>query len=164
MFKLLSFSLILSLSLLPALAQVTTGAVLGTVQDSTGAVLPGVKVTATNLDTGITRISISGDEGTYRLTNLSLGNYEVSASLPGFSTEVRTGIELTIGRRALVDFSLNVGEISERVTVTGEAPLVETTSGSLGDLVDRRTVLALPLNGRDLTDLLTRQRLHRQFQ
>ena len=157
MSRLFSVLLVLSLSLFPALAQVTTGAVLGTVQDSTGAVLPGVEVTATNLDTGITRTAIASDEGTYRLTNLSLGNYEVSASLPGFSTEVRSGIELTIGRRAVVDFTLSVGEISERVTVTGEAPLVETTSGSLGDLVDRRTVLALPLNGRDMTDLLTLQ-------
>ena len=157
MSRLLSTVLVLSISLVPALGQVTTGAVLGTVQDSTGAVLPGVEMTATNLDTGITRTAIAGDEGSYRLTNLSLGNYEVSASLPGFSTEVRTGIELTIGRRAVVDFTLSVGEISERVTVTGEAPLVETTSGSLGDLVDRETVLALPLNGRDMTDLLTLQ-------
>ena len=148
MSRLFSVLLVLSVSLAPAWAQVTTGAVLGTVQDSTGAILPGVEVTATNLNTGITRTAIAGDEGSYRLTNLSLGNYEVSASLPGFTTEVRTGIELTIGRRAVVDFTLSVGEITERVTVTGEAPLVETTSGSLGDLVDRQTVLALPLNGR----------------
>ena len=155
MSRLFSVLLVLSLSLAPAWAQVRSAAVLGTVQDSTDAVLPGVEVTATNVDTGITRTVVSDDTGKFRITNLSIGNYAVAASLPGFQTAVRTGIELTIGRNALVDFTLSIGEITERVTVTGEAPLVETTSSSLGDLVDRRTVMELPLNGRNLTDLLT---------
>ena len=98
----------------------------------------------------MTRVSI-------RSPNLNLGYYEVAGSLPGFQTAVRDGIEITIGRRAVVDLTLNVGEISERVTVTGEAPLVETTSGALGAIVDRHSVMELPLNGRDLTDLLTLQ-------
>ena len=155
MSRLFSALLVLSISLAPAWAQVRSGAVQGTIQDSTGAVLPGVEVTATNVDTGITRTVVSDDTGSYRITNLNIGNYEVSAGLPGFQTSVRSGIELTIRRNALVDFTLSVGEISERVTVTGEAPLVETTSSSLGDLIDRQTVMELPLNGRDLTDLLT---------
>ena len=155
--KLFSILLVVTFHFSLAWAQVTTGTVLGTVQDATGAVLPGTEVTVTHLDTSISRTVISDDEGRYQLTNLNLGNYEVAASLPGFQTEVQTGIEMTIGRRAVVNFSLNVGEITERVTVTSEAPLVETTSGSLGDLVDRKTVLELPLNGRDMTQLLTLQ-------
>ena len=140
-----------------ALGQVTTGTILGTVQDETGAVLPGAEVVVTHVDMGRSRTVISDDEGRYQVTNLNLGHYEIEASLPGFQTAVRTGIEITIDRRAVVDFTLNVGEITERVTVTGEAPLVETTSGSLGSIVDRNTVIELPLNGRDLTGLLTLQ-------
>ncbi len=115
-------------------AQVNLATILGTVQDATGAVLPGTEVTVTQVETTISRTVVSDDEGRYRIANLSLGNYEVAASLPGFQTQIQTGIELTIGRRALVDFTLRLGEITERVTVTGETPLVETTSGTLGSL------------------------------
>ena len=92
-----------------------------------------------------------------RVTNLALGAYEVSAGLAGFQTAVRSGITLTIGREAVVNFTLKVGEVTEKVTVSSEAPLVETASGALGDLVDRQTAESLPLNGRDLTSLLTLQ-------
>ncbi|MBI2821035.1 MAG: TonB-dependent receptor [Acidobacteria bacterium] len=141
----------------PAFGQVTTGAISGTVKDSTDAVLPGSTVTVKNLETGSERTVLTDDAGQYRVSNLAIGSYEISASLEGFQTAVRSGITLTIGRAAVVNFTLNVGEVSEKVTVTGEAPLVETASGGLGDIVDHRTVLELPLNGRDLTDLLTLQ-------
>ncbi len=157
MSKLFSILLVISFHFSLAWAQVNTGTILGTVQDSTGAVLPGAEVVVTHVDTTRSRTIISDDEGRYQATTLNLGYYEIEASLPGFQTAVRTGIEITIDRRAVVDFTLNVGEISERVTVTGEAPLVETTSGSLGAIVDRQSVMELPLNGRDLTDLLTLQ-------
>ena len=124
-----SILLVVSLYVSPARAQGTTsGTVLGTVSDSTGAVLPGAEVTATNLGTSRSRTVISDDEGRYLISTLSLGTYEVAAVLPGFQTAVQTGIEMTIGRRAVVNFTLSVGEITERVTVTGEAPLIETTS------------------------------------
>lgn len=141
----------------PAVLGQSSAGIFGVVQDLTGAVLPGAEVTVTNVDNGRTRLIISDDEGRYRALNLFVGTYEVEASLPGFQRSARAGIVLSIGRQAVVDFTLSVGEITERVTVTGEAPLIETSSGSLGDLVDRRTVLELPLNGRDLTDLLTLQ-------
>ncbi len=158
--KLLGISIILLAAVIcsPAvLGQGTTGAIFGTVQDSTGAVLPGAEVTVTQVETGRSRVIISDDEGRYRAQSLNIGNYEVTASLPGFQTSVRSGISLTIGREAVVDFTLSIGEITERVTVTSEASLVATTSGSLGSLVDRQTVLELPLNGRDMTVLLTLQ-------
>ena len=157
MFKLFSILLIASLYFSPAWAQLTSGTILGTVADATGAVLPGTEVTVTRSETGASRTNISDDEGRFRFSNLSLGSYEVVASLPGFQTAVRTGIELNLGQQAVVNLTLSVGEISERVTVTGEAPLIQTTSSSLGDLVDRKTVLELPLNGRDLTALLNLQ-------
>jgi hypothetical protein len=157
MSRFFSILLVVSFHFSLAWAQVNTGTILGTVSDSTAAVLPGVEVVVTHVDTARSRTIISDDSGRYQATNLNLGFYEVIASLPGFQTAVRAGIEITIDRRAVVDFTLNVGEISERVTVTGEASLVETTSGSLGQIVDRQSVIELPLNGRDLTDLLTLQ-------
>jgi hypothetical protein len=147
--------LVITFSFSLAVAQVNTGTILGTVHDSTGAVLPGAELMATHIDMGRTRTAISDDEGRYRFPSLNLGDYEIVASLPGFQTSIRTGIKITVDRRALVDFTLSVGEISERVTVTGEAPLVQTTSGSLASIIDRNTVQELPINGRDLTALLT---------
>ncbi|MBI2821258.1 MAG: TonB-dependent receptor [Acidobacteria bacterium] len=135
----------------------TTATISGMVTDESGALLPGAEITVTNVDTGIKRASLSDDGGRYRVSNLNVGRYEVVASLPGFQSAVRSGITLTMGREAIVDLILKVGEITERVVVTGEASLVETTSGSLSGLVDRATILELPLNGRDLTGLIALQ-------
>lgn len=135
------------------LAQVTTATISGTIKDTTGAMLPGATVTIKNLNTGITRTLIADDQGRYYAPNLALGNYEVQASLAGFQTEVRSGITLTIGREAVVDFTLRVGEITEKVVVTGEAPLVQTTTSQLASLVDEKTIRDLPLNGRDINQL-----------
>ncbi len=136
-----------------AWAQVSTGRISGTVSDETGALIPGVDITATNVDTGRTRSLVSDDEGRYVAPNLSLGAYEVEASLAGFQTAVRSGIQLSVGREVVVNITLRVGEISERVTVTGDAPLVETTQSVLADLVDSKIIRDLPLNGRDFTEL-----------
>ena len=158
MARLFSILLVLSMNFSLAWAQGTTsGTVLGTVQDSTGAVLPGAEVTATHLGTATSRTAISNDEGRYLVSNLGLGDYEIAASLPGFQTAVQTGIEITIDRRALVNFTLNVGEITERVVVSGEAPLVETTSASVANLVDSQQIRDLPLNGRDFIQLAALQ-------
>jgi hypothetical protein len=133
--------------------QVTTGTILGVVQDPTGAVIPGVMVTAKNLDTGITRTAISDEGGRYTLPDLTLGNYEVEGQLPGFQTEVRTGITLTVGREAVINLALRVGQLSDRVTITEEAPLVESTTAAMSSLVDERTIRDLPLNGRSWDNL-----------
>src|SRR2546426_12025535 len=82
-------------------AQVTTGTILGVVQDSSGAVIPGVSVTVKNLDTGIGRAAVSDEGGRYTIPDLTLGNYEVNAQLAGFQTEVRSGITITVGRSAV---------------------------------------------------------------
>src|SRR6266571_4510342 len=134
-------------------AQVTTGTIAGVVQDSSGAVIPGVSVTVKNLDTGITRTITTDEGGRYTVPDLSLGNYEVEARLPGFQTEVRSGITLTLGRSAVVNFALKVGQLSDKVTITGEAPLVELNTATLSSLVDERTIRDLPLNGRSYDKL-----------
>ena len=136
-------------------AQVTTGTISGTVADSTGAVLPGTKVTVLNEETGITRTAQTDAAGRYSAPLLSLGNYKVTASLEGFQSEVRSGIVLTVGREAVVNFQLNVGAVTQSVEVSGEAPLVNTTGGGLGEVVESHTITELPLNGRDLSQLIT---------
>lgn len=136
-------------------AQVTTGAISGTVRDQSGAVIPGVTVTVSHVDTGLARTVQSDAQGRYRAPELPLGNYEVQTELAGFQTAVRRGIELTVGREAVVDFSLSVGAVAEKMVVTGEAPLVDTISGSMAGLVTEERIKELPLNGRDLTQLTT---------
>jgi len=147
----------IAISVGAVVAQTTTGTISGSVADSSNAVLPGTSVLVRNSATGIERPALSDDSGRYRISNLPVGDYEVSASLEGFQKSVRTGITLTIGREAVVNFTLQIGQVSEEVTVTGEAPLISTTSASLGDVVDQQTVMELPLNGRDLNSLLTLQ-------
>ncbi len=133
------------------------GSILGSVTDATGAVLPGVEIELQNVNTGATRVVVTDDEGSYRARNLSLGTYRVSASLPGFQTAVRSDIVLTIGREAVLNLQLAIGEISEQVEVTGDAPLVETTSSQLSALVDRQQIADLPLNTRDFAGLIELQ-------
>ena len=140
-----------------ALAQVTQGTILGTVSDSSGGVIPGVNVVVRNVETGISRTVTTDAAGRFRAPQLGLGSYEVTAEAAGFQTAVRTGITLTVGREAVVDFSLQVGAVAERITVTGEAPLIETTKATVSSLVDERTMRAIPLVGRSMADLTALQ-------
>ncbi len=139
------------------LAQVNTGTISGTVSDASGAIVPGAQVTVKNVDTGITRVVTTSEGGRYIAPELTLGRYEVTATAQGFQTEVRSGITLTVGQEAVVNFALKVGSVSESVVVTAEAPLVETTTAATSGLVDERTVHELPLNGRSFSDLMDLQ-------
>jgi hypothetical protein len=134
-------------------AQVTTGTISGIVQDQSAAAIAGAEVTIKNVDTGTNRTLTSDAGGRYTAPDLPLGNYEVQAQHAGFQTEVRSGITLTVGREAVVNLGLRVGQLSEKVTITGEAPLVESTTSALSSLVDDRTIRDLPLNGRSYDQL-----------
>ncbi|MBI3940687.1 MAG: TonB-dependent receptor [Acidobacteria bacterium] len=138
---------------LMSMAQVTTGTISGVVRDRTQAVLPGASVTIRQVETGLTRKIVTDDQGRYRVPQFPVGNYEVQAELTGFGTEIRQGITLTVGREAVVDFTLSVGEVTEKVVVSGEAPLVETTTSQMGALVDDKKIRDLPLNGRSFEQL-----------
>src|SRR5262245_4802606 len=131
-----------------ALGQVNSATVSGTVHDESGAVLPGVSVAIQNQDTGISRNVTTNETGRYSAPALGLGNYQVTAQLQGFKSQARSGITLTVGREAVVDFTLGVGEVSQTVEVTEEAPLIELTNANLGGLVDDRTIREMPLNSR----------------
>src|SRR5262249_50965622 len=134
-------------------AQTVNGTILGRIQDQQGAVVAGAEVTARNLETGAVRRTNADDNGAYRIFSVPAGPYEVSASLPGFKTEVRTGIAVTVGADVSVNFSLTVGGISEQVQVTSEAPQVDTSSSTLGGFVNSTTIRELMLNGRDWLQL-----------
>src|SRR5213594_2395934 len=127
-----------------AVAQVTTGTISGTVTDSTGAVVPGVNVNLKSVEKGISRAVKTDEGGRYRAPELALGSYEITAVAAGFETVVRSGITLTVGREAVVDFTLQVGTITDKITVTGEAPLVQTANATVAALVDERAMRELP--------------------
>ena len=135
-------------------AQVTAS-VSGRVEDASGAAVPGTTVTVRNLETGATRVMTTDDAGNYRILALSVGQQELKAERTGFKTAVRTGINLVVGQEAVVNLRLEVGEVVQEVTVTGEAPLVNTTTASVSGLVGEREVKDLPLNGRSFDNLMT---------
>ena len=142
---------------LAGFGQVTTGTILGEVSDSSGALVPGAKVTIRNVDTGISRTATTDAAGRYRIPQLGPGNYEVTGEAVGFQAMVRRGIELTVGQQVTLNFSLQVGAVAEQVTVVGEAPLIETTTSSIGGLVSQTQMRDLPINVRSFEQLATLQ-------
>src|SRR6266516_467967 len=151
-FLLYSF-LILMIAASLAVAQTTTAAFQGTVTDTTGAVIPAAQVTASNVETGLKRATMTNEAGRFLLSELPPGSYEMTVTLPGFETLVRKGMTLTVGQQANLALVMNVGTIDQRVVVTGDAPIVETTQSSVSGVVEERRITELPLNGRDFTQL-----------
>lgn len=121
-----------------SLAQMPSATILGVVTDSSSAVIPGATVSVRNLETGQSRSITTDTNGRYRLAQLPVGLYEVRTEQAGFRSEVRTGVALSVAQEAVLDFTLGVGGIEQTVTVSAEAPLVNTTSGALGGLVDEK--------------------------
>src|SRR5829696_6165398 len=138
-----------------ALAQIPSGTILGGVKDTQGAAVPGATVTATNAGTQFSRSVVTDGEGQYSLPLLPVGNYTVQVSLTGFKNFSQTGIVLEVGRNARVDAVLELGNVSEVVSIVADSPLVETTTGSLSRSVGQNEMLNLPLVNRDLYSLLS---------
>src|SRR5206468_2478685 len=134
-------------------AQTAAGTITGTVKDETGAVLPGASITITNTDTALARNLVSDPSGRYAAPDLPPGPYEIKASIQGFSTVVRSGVRLTVGREAVVDLALKLGTVSDQITVVGEAPTVDLKTGSTGGLITGEQTEGLPLNGRSYVEL-----------
>jgi hypothetical protein len=139
----------------PAFAQGTGSAIQGTVTDEQGAVMPGATVVVANVQTGWTRDVITDERGWYRATAITPGDYEVRVTLQGFATQIRRGLTVTVGQEATVNVSLRVANLEESVTVTGAAPLVETTRSTLGTTVTRDSLDNLPLITRNFAGLAT---------
>ncbi len=142
-------------SVLPVAAQVTTGTISGTVTDEAGLVIPGTKITITHVATSNARTIETDETGRFLVSGLALGAYEIKAERGGFQASVRAGVELTVGRHAVVDFALQVGEMTEQVVVTAEAAQVNTTSATMAGLVDEKRIRTLPLNARSFVQLTT---------
>ncbi len=131
-----------------------TGSILGTVRDETAAVIAGVKVVATNLETNQSAMASTDSFGQYRILALPVGRYKVEASAPGFQKFLVTDVTLDVNEQRRIDVTLKVGSVEQQVQVSANAVQVETTNTQLGQVIDQKKVLDLPLNGRSYIDLL----------
>lgn len=134
-----------------------TGSFFGTVRDKTGAVVPGARLVATNLETKLAQESKSDDLGEYRIQALPIGKYRIEATATGFQTFLVSGLVLDVSQQRQVDITFEVGTIQDHIEVSASAVAVETASTQLGQVVDERRLLELPLNGRSYIDLLALQ-------
>ena len=137
-----------------AAAQAVRATVLGTVTDRTGGVLPGATVTVTNTETGVVQSTVADSQGRYAVTDLLPGAYTVEVSLSGFQTVVRQGIRLVVGTQAVVDFTLGPSAVQETITVTADAPVVDTVSVALGTVIEQKQMAELPLIDRSYSKLI----------
>src|SRR6266481_2542150 len=156
----LSLFMLLAIGLLEtgqAYAHVAGATLTGTVKDASGAFIPNAQVTITDVATGITRTVSPGSAGLYTAPNLLPGTYEVRVTATGFSMQLQKGVTLTVGAEQVLDFTMKVGQMSQTVEVTTEAPTVELTSSTLSATVNATTVRELPLDGRSWTELANLQ-------
>src|ERR1051326_8052276 len=140
-----------------AVAQTTSGSIVGTVTDSTGAVIPNVNVTAKSTETGSIRSAVTDTAGAYKLLSLPAGVYDVTATGKGFSTDIRRHVVIDVVATVPVNFALRVGNVQETVEVTSETPQIESNDASLSGVVGETAIRELPLNGRDWVQLATLQ-------
>lgn len=152
-FRACVWTICFALSGVVALAQFESATLTGVVTDSTGRVIPGVTVRAVNEGTAIEVTTTTNGEGRYVFSNLRPGSYRVVASVAGFKQFVSSGVVLQVNQAARLDIELTVGTVTEQVLVTGEAPVLETESGSRGSVIDHTKMIELPLNGRDYNQL-----------
>ena len=136
-----------------ALAQVDTGAITGTVQDPTGAVVANAQVTLTNNDNGLVLQTTTSSSGEYTFSPVRIGNYTISATSQGFATTTQKGLQLNVQQRLAVNLQLKPGSTSERIEVSAAAPLMQTEEASVGQVVDSHTINNMALNGRNFTFL-----------
>jgi len=154
--KLFLTALILVLAATPVFAQVLDrGEITGTARDETGAALPGVTVTLTHLDSGLTRVVVSNATGQYRAPLLPVGPYRIQAVLSGFATLTREGVVVTVGSAPVIDLTLPLASVTEAITVTAETPVVSTSQAVTSTTLNQEAVATLPINGRDFRDFAT---------
>ena len=143
--------LLLILSI-PALAQ-STATLQGTVTDPKGDVMPNAKVVARNQGTGIERTTQTDSDGNYQVAALPVGMYRIEVQAQGFQSQVIGDLSVEVGRTVVQNFQLNIGDLSQSVTVVSSAPVIETTTTSVGTVINQKTVQEIPLNGRHFVDL-----------
>jgi len=151
-FGLMAVLLLLSLR---GFGQATTAELSGTVEDASGAVVPGAQVIANNIATNIAHSTVSEKNGHYVVGQLPPGDYTITVEAKGFSKLVQTGLSLQVNQQAQLDLTLKVGAQTETVEVVSQAPLLESESSSVGTVIGQQMVNQLPLNGRNFTQLAT---------
>jgi hypothetical protein len=137
-----------------ASAQPASSEIAGEVRDGHGAVIASAKIWGTETQTGLSSLTTTGATGTYTLTNLRPGLYSLAIEADGFKRLVRHGVRLSTGERVRIDVALEVGEVSESISVTEDAPLLRTDAATLGHVVQNRAIVDLPLNGRSFVSLV----------
>ena len=137
----------------PSAAQTNTAEIAGVVHDSQGGVLPGVTVVAVHTATGARIERVSDADGRYRLPSLAVGSYEITATMSGFARVIRSGVTLQIGQQAQIDLTMQVGGVTEDITVSAATPLLQATTAEVSDVIDNRAVIDIPLNGRNFLAL-----------
>ena len=142
----------LSLVAVPARAQ-STATLQGTVTDAQSAAVPGAAVSVKNVFTGVQRDVVTDNHGDYQVAALPVGLYRVEASAPGFQTQIAAEVRLEVARTVVQNFRLKLGGVAEEMTVTAEAPVIDTATSSVGQVINQRTVQEIPLNGRHFVDL-----------
>jgi hypothetical protein len=151
--KLMKFALVVLALAAGAHAQ-TFGEITGLVTDTSGALVPGARVTITNVNTGATRATTSNTAGVYSVPSLPPGVYTVRAEADGFQSVVRSDIELQVQQTARLNFEMAVGQVTETIQVTGGAPLLTTEDATVGSVIENRRIIELPLNGRNFLQLV----------
>ena len=153
--KRVALGFLIAASFFPRLlaAQAVTGTILGTITDSSGAVMPGTTVTLRNTGTGLTRTVTTDAAGEYTVPSLPTGKYTVTAELSGFKTVSVPNVDLGVDQHVRINARLEVGAVEESVTVTGVSPLVQTSTSELGTTVGGEQIETLPLNGRNFVSL-----------
>ena len=147
-------ALLCAASVSNTIAQETTATITGQITDASGAAVSGAGVTVTNMSTRDERKAKSGDDGYYSLTSIPPGIYDISVKLQGFKEYVNKSVELLVNDRKAINIQLEAGAISEQVTVTADAPIVQT-SPTVGDVIENRKVVEIPLNNRSFLQLVT---------
>jgi len=132
-------------------AQVSGGTIAGKVTDSTGALIPGAQVAIRNTATGVTTNLVANEDGVYRASNLLPGDYEITASAPNFTSFLQKGVTLTVGADLTIDLKLTAGAVTATIMISDQAPTVDTTTPTISAVVSEKTIVELPLNGRDWT-------------
>ena len=136
------------------LAQTTTGRILGTVTDQTGAAVTGATVTITDVQRGISRTATSDQSGAYAASNLEPGLYAVKIESRGFKAVLRESVQIEVASDVVIDAALQPGNVSDVITVSEEVPMINTTSATLGGTLSNKEINDLPLNGRNYENLL----------
>src|SRR5438034_11203209 len=135
--------------------QGSTAAISGVARDATGALVPGVSITGKHARSGLTRTAVTNENGGYSMQFLPVGPYELTTDMPGFKQQVRRGINLVVAQEAVVNLTLEVGNVRDQITVIEEAPLVNATLSPTSGLISEAQIKDLPLNGRSFDQLLT---------